>query len=57
MSSISSVAQSQGRRLGGRVEWEQSREGVKHADCLVVETVFEPAGFGPKTLQSPPRQR
>lgn len=34
----------------------QSREGVEqeHPDYLVEETVFEPTGFGPKTLQSPP---
>lgn len=29
----------------------QSREGVKHPDCLVEETLFESAGFGPDTLQ------
>lgn len=45
----------QSQRWGPGVEdWGQSREGVEHPDCLVEEIVFEPAGFGPETLQSPP---
>ena len=35
----------------------QSREGVEHPDCLVEETVLEPAGSGSETPQSPPRRQ
>ena len=31
-----------------------AEQGVEHPDCLVEQTVFQPYGFGPETLQSPP---
>ena len=30
---------------------------VGHPGCLVEKIAFEPAGFGPQTLQSPPRRQ
>lgn len=45
------------RVSGGRGEWEQSRERFEHPDCLVGQTVFASASFGPESLQSPPRQQ
>lgn len=34
------------------VVWAGAGGAVEHPDCLVVETVFELADFGPETLQS-----
>lgn len=50
MGRVSSPQSAVGAKGG---EWEQSREGIGHPDCLVEETVFESASFGLANLQSP----
>lgn len=49
------LGQSRGEWGQSRRQWGQSRESVEHPDCLVEKTVFESSGFGPETLQHPPR--